>query len=131
EREADVVVWDGGNNDFPFLVPNLHVAVADALRPAQVDTHHPGEAVLRMADVIVVNKTDAAPARDVERLLEALQSINPRAPIVRAASPVTLHPPELVRGRSVLVVEDGPTLTHGGMVHGAGLVAALAARAAE
>jgi predicted GTPase len=131
EREADVIVWDGGNNDFPFLVPNLHVAVADALRPAHVDTHHPGEAVLRMADVIVVNKTDAAPARDVERLLEALQSINPRAPIVRAASPVTLDRPELVRGRSVLVVEDGPTLTHGGMVHGAGLVAALAARAAE
>jgi predicted GTPase len=131
ERETDVIVWDGGNNDFPFLVPNLHVAVADALRPAHVATHHPGEAVLRMADVIVVNKTDAAAARDVERLVEALHAINPRVPIVRAASPVTLDRPELVRGRRAVVVEDGPTLTHGGMVHGAGLVAAIAARAAE
>src|SRR5262249_39368523 len=131
EGEADVVVWDGGNNDFPFLVPNLHFAVADALRPGHVNTHHPGESVLRMADVIVVNKTNVAPRREVERLTDSLRAINPRAPIVRAASPVTLDHPELVRGRRVLVVEDGPTLTQGGMAHGAGLVAALAARAAE
>jgi predicted GTPase len=131
EGEADVVVWDGGNNDFPFVVPNLHVAVADALRPGHVDTHHPGETVLRMADVLVVNKTDGAPARDVERVMASLRAINARAPIVRAASPVTLDRPELVRGRRALVIEDGPTLTHGGMDHGAGFVAALAAKAAE
>jgi predicted GTPase len=131
EKEADVVVWDGGNNDFPFLEPHLHVAVADALRPGHVDTHHPGEAVLRMADVLVVNKVDAARSGDVLRLTEALRVLNPRAPIVRAASPVKLDRPELVQGRRVLVVEDGPTLTHGGMSHGAGLVAALSARAAK
>jgi predicted GTPase len=131
EREADVLIWDGGNNDFPFLVPDLHIAIADALRPGHVDTHHPGEAVLRMADVIVVNKVDAAPSGDVERLVEALKAINPRAAIVRAASPVSLDRPELVAGRRALVVEDGPTVTHGGMSYGAGLVAAGRAHAAE
>jgi predicted GTPase len=131
EEEADVIVWDGGNNDFPFLVPNLHVAVADALRPLHVDTHHPGETVLRMADVLVVNKVDVAPGPDVDRLVESLRAINTRAPIVRAASPVKLDRPDLVRDRRVLVVEDGPTLTHGGMSYGAGFVAARAARAAE
>jgi predicted GTPase len=131
EKEADVLVWDGGNNDFPFLEPNLHVAVADPLRPDQAETHHPGEAVLRMADVIVLGKTDSAPSRDVRRLVEAVRMINPRAPFVWAASPVTLDRPELVRGRRVLVVEDGPTVTHGGMTHGAGVVAALRAKAAE
>ena len=131
EREADVLIWDGGNNDFPFLVPDLHIAIADALRPGHVDTHHPGEAVLRMADVIVVNKVDAAPSGDVERLAETLRAINPRAAIVRAASPVSLDRPELVAGRRALVVEDGPTVTHGGMSYGAGLVAAGRAHAAE
>ncbi len=131
ESEAEMLVWDGGNNDFPFVAPDLHVAIADALRPADVDTHHPGEAVLRMADVVVVNKVDAASSHDVRRVIEGVKAINPRAPIVRAASPVTLEQPERVVGRRVLVVEDGPTLTHGGMSYGAGYTAAVQGRAAE
>ena len=131
ETEADIVVWDGGNNDFPFIRPDLQIAVADALRPAQVTTHHPGETVARMADILVVNKVDAAAPEDVEALAERLRAVNPRAPIVRAASPVRLDDPEAVRGRRVLVIEDGPTLTHGGMAYGAGYVAARAAGAAE
>jgi predicted GTPase len=131
EREADVIVWDGGNNDFPVLRPDLHVAVADALRPGQVATHHPGETVARMADVIVINKSDGAPATAVQELRAALHAINPRATILRAASPVRLDDPARAAGRRVLVVEDGPTITHGGMPYGAGYVAALAAGAAE
>jgi predicted GTPase len=130
EAEADVLVWDGGNNDFPFLRPDLHVAVADALRPGHVCTHHPGETVLRMADVVVVNKVDAAAPHDVQRVIDAVRAVNPRAAVVRAASPVTLDQPALVLGRRALVVEDGPTLTHGGMSHGAGFVAAVAGGAA-
>jgi predicted GTPase len=129
EAEADLVVWDGGNNDFPFLVPDLHIVLADALRPDQATGYHPGEAVLRMADVVVINKVDAAPAADVERLAAAVRRVNPRAPVVRAASPVRLDAPELVAGRRVVVVEDGPTITHGGMPHGAGYAAARAAGA--
>ena len=131
EAEAEVLVWDGGNNDFPFLAPDLHVVLVDALRPTHVDTHHPGEAVLRMADVVVVNKLTAATHPDVQRLAARVKAINPRAPLVRAASPVRLDRPELVAGRRVLVVEDGPTLTHGGMSHGAGYVAAVQGQAAE
>jgi predicted GTPase len=131
ENEAEMLVWDGGNNDFPFLSPDLHVAIADALRPGHVDTHHPGEAVLRMADLVVVNKVDAATSQDVRRVTEAVRAINPRAPIVSAASPVTLERPERVAGRRVLVVEDGPTLTHGGMSYGAGFVAAVQGHAAQ
>jgi predicted GTPase len=131
EAEADIVVWDGGNNDFPFLRPDLHVAIADALRPDQVTTHHPGETVARMADVIVINKVDVAPPADVERLAAELRRVNPRAQVVRAASPVRLADPGAVKGRRVLVVEDGPTITHGGMPRGAGHVAAVAAGAAS
>jgi predicted GTPase len=131
EREADLIVWDGGNNDFPFLRPDLHLVVADALRPGQATRYHPGEAVLRMADVVVVNKVDAASVGDVERVIDEVRAACPGAPIVRAASPVRLDDPAAVRGRRVLVVEDGPTLTHGGMAHGAGLVAATRAGAAE
>jgi predicted GTPase len=131
EEEAEILIWDGGNNDYPFLAPDLHVAIADALRPDQVTTHHPGEAVLRMADVVVVNKVDAARSEDVQRLEAAVKAINPRAETVRAASPVTLERPDLVQGRRALVVEDGPTLTHGGMSYGAGYVAAQRAGAAE
>jgi predicted GTPase len=131
EREADVLVWDGGNNDFPFLRPGLHVVLVDALRPGHAARYHPGEAVLRMADVVVVAKVDAASVADTERALEEARALNPTAKIVRAASPVRLDDPAAVRGRRVLVVEDGPTLTHGGMSHGAGLVAATRAGAAE
>ena len=131
ESEADVIVWDGGNNDFPFVKPDLHIAVADALRPKQVATHHPGEAVARMADVLVVNKVDAASTHDVETAVRELRAVNAAAPIVRAASPIRLDDASLVKGRRALVIEDGPTITHGGMAYGAGYVAALAAGAAE
>ncbi len=130
EREADLIVWDGGDNDFPFLRPDLHIVVVDALRSGQADGYHPGEAVLRMADVIVVNKVDVASASGVQAVIDEARGINPRADVVRAASPVCLDDPEAVRGRRVLVVEDGPTLTHGGMAYGAGYVAAQAAKAA-
>ena len=130
EREADLIVWDGGNNDFPLLRPDLHIVIADALRPGQADGYHPGEAVLRMADVIVVNKVDAAPAGNVQAVIDEVRAINPGAALVRAASPVRLDDPGAVRGRRVLVVEDGPTLTHGGMAYGAGYVAATRAGAA-
>ncbi len=120
EEACDVIVWDGGNNDFPFFRPTVHVVVCDALRPDQLTTHHPGEAVLRMADIVVLNKVDAAPAADVARLEAAVAALRPGAPIVRAASPVQIDAPELLHGRRVLVVEDGPTLTHGGMPWGAG-----------
>jgi len=131
QREADILVWDGGNNDFPFVRPDLHLVVTDALRPGQLATHHPGEAVLRMADVAVVNKANAAPASVVEAMEDEIRASNPRARIVRAHSTVRLDDPGAVRGRRVLVVEDGPTITHGGMAHGAGLAAALAGGAAQ
>ncbi|MBX3025287.1 GTPase [bacterium] len=128
--EAEVLIWDGGNNDFPFLRPDLHLVLVDALRPGQAAAYHPGEAVLRMADVVVITKVDAALPADVARAEAEARAVNAAAPIVRAASPVRLDAPELVRGRRVLVVEDGPTLTHGGMAYGAGFVAATAAGAA-
>ena len=131
EEEADLIVWDGGNNDFPFIRPDLHIALADALRPRQIATHHPGETVARMADILVVSKVDAATPEDVRTAIGGLQAVNPKAPIVEAASPVRLDDPAAVAGRRVLVIEDGPTITHGGMASGAGMVAALAAGAAE
>ena len=131
EKEAEIIVWDGGNNDFSFLAPHLHIVVVDALRPDQMDTHHPGEAVLRMADIVVVNKADVAPAADVERCEATARALAPEAAIVRAGSPVRLDDPEVIAGRRVLVVEDGPTITHGDMAHGAGFVAARAGGAAE
>jgi len=129
ESEADLILWDGGNNDFPFLRPDLHIVLVDPLRPGHETSHHPGEAVLRMADVVVVAKSDAAAPADMRHVEEAARAINPRARIVRAASPVRLDDEAAVRGRRVLVVEDGPTLTHGGMPWGAGHLAALRAGA--
>jgi len=126
EREADILVWDGGNNDFPFLRPDLHIVIADALRPGQATTHHPGEAVLRMADVIVVNKVNSASSGQVERVVGECRAVNPSAVIVQAASAIRLDDASAVRGRRVLVVEDGPTITHGGMPTGAGFAAAMA-----
>jgi predicted GTPase len=124
EAEADVIVWDGGNNDLPFFRPDLHVVVVDPLRAGHELHYHPGEANLRRADVVVVNKLDSAAPAAVERVHADVALINPYATIVQANSPVTLtHGPSLV-GAAVLVVEDGPTITHGGMPHGAGLVAA-------
>jgi len=120
DAEADVLLWDGGNNDFPFVEPDLHIVVTDALRPGQLTTHHPGEAVLRMADVVVVNKVDAAGSTQVADLVDGIRRILPRVPIVKASSPITLDDPGVESGARVLIVEDGPTITHGGMPHGAG-----------
>lgn len=130
ESEADIIVWDGGNNDFPFIKPDLHFVVIDALRPDQIATHHPGEAVARMADVAIINKVDAASAADVDRAMANFRRVNPHAQILRAASPVRLDNAAAISGKRVLVVEDGPTITHGGMPFGAGYVAAKAAGAA-
>jgi predicted GTPase len=131
EAEADIIVWDGGNNDFPFIRPDLLIALADALRPRQIATHHPGETVARMADLLVVNKADVAAPDDVKAAIAGLRAVNRMAPILRAASPVRLDDSAAVAGRRVLVIEDGPTITHGGMAYGAGYVAAQAAGAAE
>ena len=131
EAESDVILWDGGNNDWPFVTPDLHIVLVDALRPDQISSHYPGETVARMADVFVVNKTRAASEADVQRAIDAARAVNASAAIVRAASPVVLDDPDAVRGRRVLVVDDGPTLTHGGMSYGAGYVAAVAGGAGE
>jgi predicted GTPase len=127
--EADVIVWDGGNNDLPFFVPDLLVVVADALRAGDELAYHPGETNLRMADVVVVNKIDAATPSAVRDLTMTIARVNPSAVVVRATSPVTLGPGPQLRGRRVLVVEDGPTITHGGRPYGAGTVAAREAHA--
>jgi predicted GTPase len=131
QAEADLILWDGGNNDFPFVRPDLHVALLDALRPGDESAYHPGETVARMADVLVAAKADEASADNVHRVMQAARELNPRARLLRAASPVTLDQPEAVRGRRALVVEDGPTITHGGMPYGAGFVAATRAGAAQ
>jgi predicted GTPase len=131
EAEADVIVWDGGNNDFPFVRPDLMITVVDPLRPGHESAYHPGEATLRMADVVVVNKVDSAPARDVEAVVAAVGRMVPDAVVIRAESPVTLEGDGSLGGQRVLVVEDGPTLTHGGMPFGAGTVAARAAGATD
>lgn len=131
EAEADVIVWDGGNNDFPFIQPDLHIVLVDPLRPGHETTHHPGEAVLRMADIILVAKANSASDAAIQQVTETAHRINPGATITRGASPVQLDQPERVRGKRVLVVEDGPTITHGGMPYGAGYVAATQAQAAE
>ena len=130
EQEADIILWDGGNNDFPFIRPNLHLVLVDPLRPGDETTHHPGEVVLRMADIAIIAKVDSAADADVQRVSETVKKVNPQAVIVRGASPIQLDNPEAVRDRRVLVVEDGPTTTHGGMPYGAGYVAATRAQAA-
>jgi predicted GTPase len=129
EKEAQVVVWDGGNNDLPFYKPDLHIVVVDPHRPDDQTTSHPGEANLRMADVVVINKIDTARRSDVAKVSEIIDSLNPRAKVIRAASPIQVDNPRLIRGKRVLVIEDGPTLTHGDMNFGAGIVAATKYRA--
>jgi len=131
EAEADVILWDGGNNDFPFVQPDLHIVLVDPLRPGHEDTHHPGETVLRMADIVLIAKVNSASDADIQRVTENVRCINTRATIVRGSSPVTLEDPELIIGKRVIVVEDGPTITHGGMAYGAGYVAATQAQALE
>ncbi|MHC4844885.1 MAG: cyclic 2,3-diphosphoglycerate synthase [Planctomycetota bacterium] len=124
EKDADVVLWDGGNNDTSFFKPDLLIVVTDPHRPGHGMHYYPGETNLRMADVIVVNKVDTADEKDVESVLETIRAVNPGAAVVMANSPVTIESDDGVHGRSVLVVEDGPTVTHGGMRYGAGHVAA-------
>ena len=130
EAEADLILWDGGNNDFPFFRPDLLLALVDPTRPGHETAYHPGEAVLRRADVVIVGKTDVAAAGDVAAVAEAARRANPTAVQLRATSPAALDRPELVAGRRVLVIEDGPTITHGGRPTGAGFAAASAAGAA-
>jgi predicted GTPase len=129
--EADLILWDGGNNDFPFVRPDLHIVLVDPLRPGHETSYHPGEAVLRMADIVVVAKVNAAATADVQRVIETVRSLNPQANILRGGSPITLEQTALVKGQRVVVVEDGPTTTHGGMTYGAGYVAATQAQAGQ
>jgi predicted GTPase len=124
EQEADVIVWDGGNNDLPFYQPDLHIVVADPHRPGHELRYHPGEANLRMADVVVINKIDTADLDGVAAVRDSIRLVNPDALVVEAASPIFVDDPAAIRGKDVLVVEDGPTLTHGEMAYGAGVVAA-------
>jgi predicted GTPase len=124
EQEADIVLWDGGNNDLPFFRPDLWIVVADPHRPGHELSYHPGEANLRAADVVVINKIDTADLLPITQVRENVRSVNPRAIIVEAASPIFVDDPDTICGRKVLVVEDGPTLTHGEMAYGAGFVAA-------
>ncbi len=131
EQEADVIIWDGGNNDLPFVRPDVHVTVVDPLRPGHELRYHPGETNLRLADVVVINKVDSAEVVDVEVVAANVAAVNPGASVVRAASPVTLDDGPSLAGQRVMVVEDGPTITHGGMPYGAGTVAAKAAGAVE
>jgi predicted GTPase len=131
EAEADVVVWDGGNNDFSFYRPDVLITVTDPLRPGHELGYHPGEINLRMADVVVVNKTDSADHDAVGAVVANIAAVNPAATVVLAASPVVLGVGAPLAGRRVLVIEDGPTITHGGMPFGAGTVAARQAGAAE
>jgi predicted GTPase len=131
ESEADIILWDGGNNDFSFVRPDLLIVLADPLRPGHEASHHPGEAVLRMANIILIGKVNSAADADVQRVGETVQRMNPRARVLRGASIVQLSEPDKVRGKRVLVVEDGPTITHGDMAYGAGYVAAVEAQAAE
>jgi predicted GTPase len=131
EQEADIVLWDGGNNDLPFYQSDLHIVVADPHRPGHESTYHPGEANVRMADVIVINKVDTASGENVIAVREAVHGLNPDAVVIEAASPLTVDNPAGIRGKRVLVIEDGPTLTHGEMAYGAAWVAARRFGAAE
>jgi predicted GTPase len=131
EQEADVILWDGGNNDLPFYVPDVHIVVADPHRPGHERSYFPGRINLAMAHVVVINKMDTAEPEGIATVRESIRTINPRAQVVDAESPILVDGPERIRGKRVLVVEDGPTLTHGEMSYGSGTVAARAHGAAE
>lgn len=124
EKEADVILWDGGNNDTPFFKPDLQIVVVDPHRPGHENSYYPGETNLLMADVVIINKETTADYEDIEFVRESVRQTNPEAIIIDAASPLFVEDPEAIRGKRVLVVEDGPTLTHGEMTYGAGVVAA-------
>ncbi len=131
EQDAYVIVWDGGNNDLPFFAPDLHLVVLDPHRPDHAERYHPGEANARRADVLVINKVDTAGLDALQKTRDLARSLNPTAVFVEAASPISVEDGARIRGRRVLVIEDGPTLTHGGMTFGAGWVAARRFGAAE
>lgn len=131
EKEADVILWDGGNNDTAFFKPDLYIVVADPHRPGHETRYYPGETNVRLADVIVINKVNTAKQEDVETVEANVKKLNPQARVIRAGSPVTVDDPAAIKGKRVLVVEDGPTLTHGEMKYGAGHVAARANGAAS
>jgi len=131
EKEADVILWDGGNNDLPFIKPDLHIVVADPLRAEDEITYYPGIVNLRMADVVVINKVDTADYEDVLIVWDNVRAFNPKATVILAASPIFVEDPDVIKGKKVLVVEDGPTLTHGEMSVGAGFIAAQLFGAAE
>ena len=131
EAEAEIVLWDGGNNDLPFYRPDLHICVADAHRAGHGLTYWPGEANLRRADVVLINKIDTATPEQLAAVEKAVAESNPSAAVIRAAGPIRVDEPDLVAGKRVLVLDDGPTITHGGMPYGAGLIAAQDLGAAE
>lgn len=131
EKEADIIIWDGGNNDIPFYKPDLNIVVVDPHRPGHEMKYHPGETNLRMADVIIINKVDTADPRNIETVKRNIKEANLQAIVIEAASPITVDNPEFIKGKRVLVVEDGPTLTHGGMPYGAGTIAANRLGASE
>ncbi len=131
EAEGEVIVWDGGNNDTPFLRPDVHIVLFDPHRAGHERLYHPGETNLRLADIAVINKVDSAAPAAVEQVRQNIAAHAPRATVVLAESPVEVDRPELIAGRRVLVVEDGPTLTHGGMSFGAGVLAARTHGAAQ
>ncbi len=124
EKEAKVIVWEGSSNDLPFIRPDVHIVVADARRPGHETTYYPSEVNLRMADIVIINKVDSANPADVEAVARNVSMINPRAALVRAAMPIFIDKPELVKGRRILVVEDGPSLTQGGLAFGVGSMVA-------
>ncbi len=131
EKEADIILWDGGNNDTPFFKPDLHIVVADPHRAGHELSYFPSETNVRMADIVIINKVVEAQFDDIAEVRENIRSINPDCVIIDAASPLTVEDVSLIQGKKVLVVEDGPTLTHGGMAYGAGVVAALRSGAEE
>jgi len=131
EQEVDIVLWDGGNNDFPFYVSDLQIVVADPHRPGHEMSYYPGETNVRAADVFVINKVDTADSENVIKVRQNLRMLNPNAIVIEAASPLFVDDPASIRGKRVLVIEDGPTLTHGEMAYGAGYVAARRFGAAE
>ncbi|HXZ30610.1 MAG TPA: GTP-binding protein, partial [Dehalococcoidia bacterium] len=128
---CDVIVWDGGNNDFPFFQPDLMIVVADPHRAGDEVSYYAGEISLRMADVVVINKVDTAAPENVRRVRETISTVNPNATLIEAASVIRVDDPKLIKGKRVLVIEDGPTLTHGGMAYGAGTIAARQGGATE
>jgi predicted GTPase len=128
---CDVIVWDGGNNDFPFFQPDLMIVVADPHRVGHEVSYYAGEINLRMADVVVINKVDSAAPENVQKVRESIATANPNATVIEAASLIRIDDPKLIKGKRVLVIEDGPTLTHGGMAYGAGTIAARQGGAAE